>query len=49
VFTTATYGINVPALVPHGRRRFFRPAFPSPHPSDFDVLPPSSGVTELKQ
>jgi len=39
-FTVATYGINAPGTV----YRMddvpipLRPAFPSPHPSDFDVL-----------
>src|SRR6516162_3338389 len=40
VFTTATYGINVPGTVYRmdDVPIFLRPAFPSPHPSDFDVL-----------
>jgi formylmethanofuran dehydrogenase subunit B len=52
VFTTATYGINVPGTVYRmdDVPIFLRPAFPSPHPSDFDVLSAiQRRVTELKQ
>ena len=40
VFTTATYGINVPGTVYRmdDVPIYLRPAFDSPHPSDFDVL-----------
>ena len=39
-FTTATYGINVPGTVYRmdDVPIFLRPAFPSSHPSDFEVL-----------
>ena len=39
-FTTATYGINVPGTVYRmdDVPIYLRPAFPSAHPSDFDVL-----------
>ena len=39
-FTTATYGINVPGTVYRmdDVPIYLRPAFPSSHPSDFDVL-----------
>jgi formylmethanofuran dehydrogenase subunit B len=40
VFTTATYGINTPGTVYRmdDVPIYLRPAFPSAHPSDFDVL-----------
>jgi formylmethanofuran dehydrogenase subunit B len=49
-FTTATYGINVPGTVYRmdDVPIYLRPAFPSNHPSDFDVLSAiSRRVTEL--
>jgi formylmethanofuran dehydrogenase subunit B len=52
VFTTATYGINTPGTVYRmdDVPIFLRPAFPSQHPSDFDVLSAiRQRVSELKQ
>jgi formylmethanofuran dehydrogenase subunit B len=51
VFTTATYGINTPGTVYRmdDVPIYLRPAFPSSHPSDFDVLSAiQRRVTELK-
>ena len=51
-FTTATYGINTPGTVYRmdDVPIFLRPAFPSSHPSDFDVLSAiQRRVTELKK
>jgi formylmethanofuran dehydrogenase subunit B len=50
-FTTATYGINTPGTVYRmdDVPISLRPAFPSSHPSDFDVLTAiQRRVTELK-
>ena len=52
VFTTATYGINTPGTVYRmdDVPIYLRPAFPSSHPSDFDVLSAiQRRVTELKR
>jgi formylmethanofuran dehydrogenase subunit B len=52
VFTTATYGINTPGTVYRmdDVPIVLRPAFPSRHPSDFDVLSAlQRRVIELKQ
>jgi formylmethanofuran dehydrogenase subunit B len=52
VFTTATYGINTPGTVYRmdDVPIYLRPAFPSSHPSDFDVLSAiQRRVAELKR